>query len=103
MSERGRFDGKCVAITGGASGLGSAIVDTFIAAGAFVAILDRSERSLAQIEAKHAGRIVTVAGDVRSYADNRALVERAHSAYGRLDTFIGNAGSLRRQGADRDV
>lgn len=87
-----RLKGEAVLVTGGASGLGRAIVDRFIAEGARVAVLDRSEERLAQLERDHGRSVACIAGDVRSLANNKAAVERCVEEFGKLDTLIANAG-----------
>lgn len=86
------LNGQTALITGGASGLGAAIVARFIAEGANVAVLDRSEEGCAALQAEHGEKIVCVTGDVRSYADNEAAVSAALDRFGALDAAIGNAG-----------
>jgi cis-2,3-dihydrobiphenyl-2,3-diol dehydrogenase len=88
----GRLEGQAILITGGASGLGRAIVDRFVEEGARVAVLDRSAERLEAMTAEHGERVVAVRGDVRSIADNLAAVRSAEDAFGRLDCAIGNAG-----------
>ena len=46
----GRLDGQVALVTGGASGLGRAVVERFIAEGARVGVLDLSAERLAQLE-----------------------------------------------------
>jgi len=88
----GRLEGQVSLITGGASGLGRAIVNCFIDEGAHVAVLDRSKEGL-EILAKHHGeRITGITGDVRSLADNQQAVRHCVEAFGRLDCAIANAG-----------
>jgi NAD(P)-dependent dehydrogenase (short-subunit alcohol dehydrogenase family) len=77
-------------ITGGASGIGLAVAKTFLAEGARVAIFDRSAPALAITAG--AADVLTIEGDVRSFADNCRAVQDVISAYGKLDVFIGNAG-----------
>ena len=84
----GALDGQAVLVTGGASGLGRAIVDRFLADGAQVAVLDRAADRLADL----AGRIEVIAGDVRSIADNQRAVDACVARFGKLDCAIGNAG-----------
>ena len=60
-----RLKGEVVLITGGASGLGRAVVDRFVEEGAKVTVLDRSADRLAALEAAHGGQVVGVEGDVR--------------------------------------
>jgi cis-2,3-dihydrobiphenyl-2,3-diol dehydrogenase len=88
----GRLDGQAILITGGASGLGRAIVDRFVEEGARIAVLDRSAERLEVLSADHGERVVAVRGDVRSLADNLAAVHAAESGFGKLDCAIGNAG-----------
>ena len=88
----GALDNEVVLITGGASGLGRAIVERFLEEGARLAVLDRAADRLKDLSAAHPGRIETVAGDVRSFADNSRAVERCIATFGRLDCAIGNAG-----------
>lgn len=78
-------DGRVVMVTGGAAGIGSAVVDAFVADGAHVVVLDRSEPP------PRAG-VTVVLGDVRSAADNERAVRCAVDEHGRLDVFVGNAG-----------
>jgi cis-2,3-dihydrobiphenyl-2,3-diol dehydrogenase len=88
----GRLDGEAIVITGGASGLGRAIVDRFVEEGARVAVLDRSAERLASLGAEYGDKVACVRGDVRSIADNLAVVAAAETAFGKLDCAIGNAG-----------
>jgi NAD(P)-dependent dehydrogenase (short-subunit alcohol dehydrogenase family) len=88
----GALDGEVVLITGGASGLGRAVVGRFVDEGARLAVLDRSADRLAALAQAHPERIETVAGDVRSLADNQRAVEAALARFGKLDCAIGNAG-----------
>jgi cis-2,3-dihydrobiphenyl-2,3-diol dehydrogenase len=88
----GRLDGQVALITGGASGLGRAIVTRFVDEGARMVVLDRTEERLAALCAQFSGVVVGVLGDVRSLADNEAAVAACERSFGRLDCAIGNAG-----------
>jgi cis-2,3-dihydrobiphenyl-2,3-diol dehydrogenase len=88
----GRLDGQVTLVTGGASGLGRAIVARFVAEGARVAVLDLNQDKLAALSAELGEQVLAVRGDVRSLADNEAAVARCTEAFGRLDCAIGNAG-----------
>lgn len=88
----GRLDGDVALITGGASGLGRAVVDRFIEEGAKVAVFDKSEDRLTDLAATHGDNAVTIAGDVRSMADNETAAQKCVDAFGKIDTAIGNAG-----------
>jgi cis-2,3-dihydrobiphenyl-2,3-diol dehydrogenase len=87
-----RLEGQVALITGGASGLGRAIVARFVAEGARVAVLDLSAEKLQQLADEFGSRVLTVRGDVRSLADNESAVAQCEKAFGKLDCAIGNAG-----------
>ena len=88
----GALDGEVAIITGGASGLGRAIVDRFVEEGARLAVLDRSAERLAALASAYPDDVATVVGDVRSLADNQRAVDAALARFGKLDCAIGNAG-----------
>jgi cis-2,3-dihydrobiphenyl-2,3-diol dehydrogenase len=87
-----RLDGRHALVTGGASGLGRAIVDRFVGEGARVVVLDRSERGLQAVTAAHPGKVRAVHGDVRSLDAHKRAVNDAVAAFGGLDVLVGNAG-----------
>ncbi len=89
---QGWLSGKVALVTGGASGIGGAVVDRFVAEGAQVCVLDLSRDALRLIDDRWGSGVVTVEGDVRSWNDNERAVMRATEAFGRLDIFVGNAG-----------
>jgi len=86
------LDGEVVLITGGASGLGRAVVERFLEEGARLAVLDRSADRLGELASAHRGAVVGIPGDVRSVADNQRAIERCVKEFGKLDCAIGNAG-----------
>lgn len=79
-------------ITGGGSGLGLALVERFIDEGAQVAVLQRSAEKVAFLQQRFAGKVLAIAGDVANFQDNLHAVEQTVQRFGKLDTFIGNAG-----------
>lgn len=83
---------QSVLITGGASGLGRAIARRFHQEGAQVGILDRSATAIEDFNLEFGDSVVTVAGDVRDLSVNRSAVDAMIARFGRLDTFIANAG-----------
>ncbi len=94
MSNKIDLSGRNAVVTGGAQGIGRAIVERFLESGAAVAIWDR-DLKLAQKtagELKGHGRLAPVAVDVTKYAD----VERARDAtlkeLGHIDILVNNAG-----------
>ncbi len=84
--------GEVALVTGGASGLGRAIVDRFIEEGSSIVVLDRSAGRLDDLVEAHGESLRVVTGDVRSAADNALAVETALKSFGKLDCAIGNAG-----------
>lgn len=79
-------------VTGGASGLGRAIVERFIEEGANLVVLDRSAERLGGLVERYGARLRVIVGDVRSASDNATAVKAAVDAFGKLDCAIGNAG-----------
>jgi len=88
----GWLDNKAVLITGGASGIGLAIVERFVKEGAKVCVMDRSQERINELEKTYAGTVVGIVGDVRSLDSNKEAVAKTVAAFGKLDVFIGNAG-----------
>jgi cis-2,3-dihydrobiphenyl-2,3-diol dehydrogenase len=88
----GWLEGDVALITGAGSGLGLALVDRFVAEGARVAAVDRAPERVASVEEAHPGAVTGIVGDVTIAADNERAVARCLDVFGKLDTFIGNAG-----------
>jgi len=87
-----RLNGEVALVTGGASGLGRAIVDRYVAEGARVAVLDRSSAGLAKLKADHGDAVVGIEGDVRFLDSHKQAVARCVETFGKLDCLVGNAG-----------
>jgi len=79
------FDGLVAVVTGGASGIGAAIVTELIERGARVAVLDL------RIDGAHPDAFA-VAADVGDDASVRRAVDAVVAEYGSLDIVINNAG-----------
>jgi NAD(P)-dependent dehydrogenase (short-subunit alcohol dehydrogenase family) len=75
--------GRTVLVTGGASGIGAAIATAFVDVGDHVTVFDRGRSENPAVS--------SVAGDVRSYADNERAIDTA-APEGHLDVLIANAG-----------
>jgi NAD(P)-dependent dehydrogenase (short-subunit alcohol dehydrogenase family) len=80
-----------VIVTAGASGIGRAIADRLLAAGAKVAVCDVSEAFLKGFRKAHPRSPAYVA-DVSSEADVDMLFREAAKALGGLDALVNNAG-----------
>ena len=87
----GELDGHVALVTGGGSGIGRGIVERFVAEGARVGVLDLSEPRLDELKGALGDAVVCVPGTVASMEDNQRAVDATVDAFGRLDTFIGNA------------
>lgn len=89
-----RFEGKVALVTGGARGIGRAIVDAMAAEGAAVGILDRAEdlakEAAAAIIAK-GGRAMAFGGDVAKRESLFNAVEAMKKEHGRFDVLVNNA------------
>ncbi len=86
-----RLDGKIAVITGGGSGFGAGIAESFIAEGAKVVLGDVNLQGAKVVADRLDG--LAVKGDVSKADDMAALVDAAMAAHGRIDIFINNAGT----------
>src|SRR5689334_15038698 len=84
------IQGKVVVVTGGASGMGLAIVRQLAAANSVVS-LDRNPAKIAALKAAvPAARSIQT--DITSAADRRAALDRIGGELGHIDLLINNAG-----------
>jgi len=88
------FRGKIAIVTGGAKGIGKAIVKQLAERGASVVIADITADGQEFCEhLKSEGRSVAfIRTDVRDAADTQAMVSMAETKYGGLDVLINSAG-----------
>ncbi len=86
------LDGRKAVVTGGAQGIGRAIVERFLASGAQVTIWDR-DRGLAEAAADEIGAPVSfVQVDVTDWDAVRSAAARTAAEMGRIDILVNNAG-----------
>ena len=83
--------GKGVLVTGGAGGIGSAIVRRFAAEGANVAVHYNTSEKAAEALAEEVGGIA-IGADLRIEAEADVLIPKAVAGLGRLDVCVANAG-----------
>ncbi len=89
------FRDKVAVVTGGASGIGRAMVDRFAQAGMRIVIADVEPAALASAERELRDRGATVLGvktDVANPADVEALAAKAVEAFGGVHVLCNNAG-----------
>jgi 3-oxoacyl-[acyl-carrier protein] reductase len=94
MSNSIDLNGRMAVVTGGAQGIGRAIVERFLNSGAVVAIWDRDFR-LAKNTAEElaaAGRVSAFGVDVRNYADVERARDETLKSLERIDILVNNAG-----------
>ena len=82
--------GKVAIVTGGASGIGRAIVETFHARGAKVVAVDASD----EIDAMKQESIATLKADVTQDGVAEQAVALAVERFGKLDILVNNAGRI---------
>ena len=91
---------KHILITGGSKGIGLACAEAFLAEGARVSLVSRSEANLARARqhlASHgADRVQTQAADLTQPASAQAALEAAVATFGPVDVLVNSAGAAKR-------
>jgi NAD(P)-dependent dehydrogenase (short-subunit alcohol dehydrogenase family) len=90
---------KKILITGGSKGIGLACAKAFIAEGAKVALVSRSQQNLDQAKTS-VGNAYTIAADLVDAAAAAAMVERVEKEFGAIDVLVNSAGAAKRTDAD---
>lgn len=88
------MQGKCVLITGASKGIGAATARVFAAAGANVALAARNGDAVADLAGEIGARAIAIPCNVSRYWEVEAAIAACHTAFGRLDVLIGNAGVI---------
>ena len=97
LQENGALSGKAAVVTGGASGIGKAVVARLHNAGAYVCIADINldlARAVAMELDPSQKRVVAVRCDIGEDDQIRSAVETAVERFGRLDVMHNNAALL---------
>ena len=91
------LDGKVAIVTGGAQGIGRAVVERFAEAGAAAVVIadiqDQEATKCAQeiMDAK-GGSIISIRTDVSQLEQVKSMVQATLDHYGRIDILVNNAG-----------
>jgi uncharacterized oxidoreductase len=88
------MSGNTVLITGGATGIGYALAESFLGIGNKVIICGRREARLREAQEKHPGLHIRVC-DVSDEGDRRSLVAWATENFSSLNIVVNNAGIQR--------
>jgi hypothetical protein len=94
MGMQGFCEEGVALVTGGARGIGRAIVDKLLAMGMRVAVADRDVKACEALTGQYArdGRLVVFCMDVGDEAGVAAAMDQLREKFGRLDALINNAG-----------
>ncbi|SFL06439.1 short chain dehydrogenase [Pseudovibrio ascidiaceicola] len=87
-----RLANKVAFITGGNSGIGLATAKAFVAEGANVVILARTQAKVDQAVAQIGKNAMGVVGNVADLPSLRKAFEQVKEVYGRIDVVFANAG-----------
>ncbi len=85
---------KCAVVTGATKGIGYAVAESLLKAGAsvFICARDKSELKRALEKLSASGAVDGEVCDVRSEEQTRAMLEAAARAFGGVDILVNNAG-----------
>lgn len=93
VSPSRRFEGKCVLVTGGSSGIGFETAKEYLAEGAEVIITGRHEAALQEAKEKLASdKLHTMVWDVSDVKAIPQKLQEALAKLGKIDVFVNNAG-----------
>jgi len=87
-----RLDGKVAIVTGAARGLGRAMAEGLVRAGASVTFTDVDAAALASTVRALDGKAAAIAGDITVQADCERIVAETLKRFGTLDVLVNNAG-----------
>ena len=87
-----RLQGKTAMVTGGASGFGRGIAETFGREGANVVILDLNQAGAQEVASSISNHALAIEGDVTKKSDIERAVAQTVEQFGRLDIVVNNAG-----------
>ena len=86
------LEGKTAVVTGGASGIGKAVVQAFLDNGANVVVCDMNPQTPEYDLHEGSGEFLYVPTDVTKADSVKAMVEAGKAKFGKLDILVNNAG-----------
>lgn len=93
-----KLQDRVAVVTGGASGMGKAIVELFVKEGAKVVCADYNfegaEAVAKQVNAEYPESVVAFKADVSLQEDNETMIDKAVEVFGKLDILVNNAGIM---------
>ncbi|WP_454115580.1 SDR family oxidoreductase [Microbacterium lacticum] len=96
---QGRYEGRTVAITGAAQGLGLAMATRFAAEGATLALVDVNDACLTEaaeaVRKEHGATVLATTVDVTDSGQVAGWIGAVEAATGSVDVLVNNAGIIR--------
>lgn len=92
--------GRRVLVTGGSKGIGFACAKEFLAEGAIVAIVSRSDANLAAARERLGAAVCTCRADLIDPAGALAAVDRVEREIGPIEILVNSAGAAKRTAVD---
>ncbi len=99
------FKDKVIAITGGSSGIGKALIEKLLPMGAKIATCARNQGKLYDLQVSHSSYpLHCIVADVSNYNDCKLFIDSTIKQFGGIDILINNAGiSMRSLLRDADI
>ena len=88
-----RLENRVALVTGGGSGFGKGIVETFAREGARVAVVDINEQAARAVASGASNKAIAVRCDVSQRTDVEHAVATTLDAFGTIDILVNNAGT----------
>jgi 3-oxoacyl-[acyl-carrier protein] reductase len=93
-----RLKDKVAIITGGASGFGEGMAKRFAEEGAKIVVADLNAKGAERVAGAIGKAAIAVTVDVSQASEFDEMIDRATSAFGRIDIMVNNAGYTHRNG-----